>query len=126
MVNSSWFNQKNKKKDDEPKKVNFDEWYARKQANLKFEIDQRKRGRYNQQNPSRKSTKYKNLLKSYYDVLDISESASPEEIRDKYRRLIKFYHPDSYQNNPEKLEIAEMKTKELTNAFTHLKDAGRV
>ena len=34
------------------------------------------------------------MAKSYYDILGVSESASPEQIKENYRRLVKHYHPD--------------------------------
>ena len=30
----------------------------------------------------------------YYTLLNVSRTASPEEIRSAYRRLCKIYHPD--------------------------------
>ena len=38
--------------------------------------------------------------------------------------MIKFYHPDSYQNNPEKLDRAENKTKQLIDAHDELAKRG--
>ena len=63
-------------------------------------------------------------LKQYYDILESKETDSPEEIKAKFRELIKFYHPDYFQNNPEKMAFAEKKTKELNNAFDKLHEHG--
>ena len=34
------------------------------------------------------------LEKDYYTILDIQVTATPEQIKDQYRRLAKKYHPD--------------------------------
>ena len=63
-------------------------------------------------------------LKQYYDILESKETDSPEKIRAQFKKLIKFYHPDSYQNNPEKLVRAENKTKQLIDAHDELAKRG--
>ena len=63
-------------------------------------------------------------LKQYYDILESKETDSPEKIRAQFKKLIKFYHPDSYQNNPEKLVRAENKTKQLIDAHDELTKRG--
>lgn len=39
------------------------------------------------------------MAKSYYAILGVSDSASPEEIRASYRRLVKIYHPDHFSGS---------------------------
>ncbi len=56
-----------------------------------------------------------------YDVLGVSRSASPDEIKKTYRRLAKKYHPDVNPGNKQ----AEEKFKEVTAAFEVLSDAKR-
>ena len=63
-------------------------------------------------------------LKQYYDILESKETDSPKEIKAKFRELIQFYHPDNYQNRPEKLARAEKKTKEINNAYDKLHERG--
>ena len=41
------------------------------------------------------SIKPYNSNKNYYRILNISEKASPEEIKKSFRALAKKYHPDS-------------------------------
>ena len=65
-------------------------------------------------------------LEQYFRILDLKATDSPEEIKTKYRYLIKFYHPDHYQGKAEKLAYAEKKTKELNNAFEKLHEHGFV
>ena len=37
------------------------------------------------------------MAKSYFAILGISSSASPEEVRAAYRRLAKEFHPDHFE-----------------------------
>lgn len=56
------------------------------------------------------------IMKNYYEVLEITENASDEVIRASYRALVKKYHPDNNVNNPE----ANKKLQELTEAYETL------
>ena len=35
------------------------------------------------------------LEKDYYNILDVPSTATPEQIKEKYRQLAKQYHPDA-------------------------------
>jgi len=71
-----------------------------------------------------KESESKDDLKQCFVVLDSKDTDSPKEIKAKFRELIKFYHPDNFQNNPEKRSFAEKKTKELNNAYDKLHERG--
>lgn len=51
-----------------------------------------------------------------YEVLNVSHSASEEEIKAAYRKLAKIYHPDLNGGSP----AAEAKMKEINEAYTLL------
>lgn len=59
---------------------------------------------------------------NYYETLKVSRTASQQEIKDSYKKLIKQYHPDIYKGST---ELAEKITKELNDAYTILSDVDR-
>jgi len=62
-------------------------------------------------------------LRNPYEVLEIKEGATEEEIKKAYRELVKKYHPDQYQNNPLS-DLAEDKLREINEAYEYLTKNG--
>jgi curved DNA-binding protein CbpA len=58
---------------------------------------------------------------TYYELLGISRSATPEEIRAAFRKLAMQWHPDRNPNNPE----AEERFKEISEANNILSDENK-
>ena len=56
---------------------------------------------------------------NYYDVLNISKSATAADIKKSYRKLALEWHPDK---NPEQQEIATTKFKQISEAYEILSD----
>lgn len=56
---------------------------------------------------------------NYYEVLRIPSTASINEIKNAYKKLVKRYHPDVYEGN--KL-FAETKIKEINEAYETLSE----
>ena len=59
-------------------------------------------------------------MENYYSILEISESATPEEITQAYRLLLQVWHPDRFHHNPAILTKAEQKSREINVAFDTL------
>ena len=60
--------------------------------------------------------------RDYYEVLEISRTASEQEIKSAYRKLALKYHPDRNQGD----KAAEEKFKEAAEAYAVLADAATV
>jgi curved DNA-binding protein len=60
-------------------------------------------------------------MEDYYKILELSESANPDEIKSAYRRLAKVHHPDLNKGNP----AAEAKFKQINEANDTLSDVGK-
>jgi len=56
--------------------------------------------------------------KDYYEILDVNEKASPEEIKKAYRKLAFRYHPDITGGKPKTTQ----RMKEINEAYATLSD----
>ena len=54
--------------------------------------------------------------RDFYQILGVSRSASPDEIKRAYRKLAKKHHPDRNQDDPS----AEQRFKEVQEAYATL------
>lgn len=57
---------------------------------------------------------------NYYDILEVHQEVSAEEIKRSFRTLIKKYHPDIHSQNK---QWAESKTKIIIQAYKTLSDS---
>jgi curved DNA-binding protein CbpA len=56
----------------------------------------------------------------FYQILDISPDASLEEVRRAYRDLVKVWHPDRFQHDPQLQKKAQDKLKQINIAYEAL------
>jgi curved DNA-binding protein CbpA len=65
-------------------------------------------------------------FRTYYEVLDVPESATAEEVHASYRKLVKEFHPDRLVGIPDHLtevkKLAEEKFREIQEAWATLGD----
>ena len=61
-------------------------------------------------------------MDKYYQILGLKPNASPEEVKKAYRQLAKIWHPDLFHNNNKEQQQAEVKFKEIAEAYEILKD----
>lgn len=60
--------------------------------------------------------------KDYYDILEVTPTATLDEVRAARNLKLKFFHPDRYQHDPELRAEAERKTKGINRAYEVLGD----
>ncbi len=60
--------------------------------------------------------------RDYYEVLSVSRTATPDEIKKAYRKLAIQHHPDK---NPDDKTASEEKFKEASEAYSVLSDPGK-
>ncbi len=80
--------------------------------------------RYSDTDYARLKSKYAKQVNRYYAVLKCDETASNEEIKKQYRKLVTEYHPDKIQAKglPEEfITFANDKFKEIQEAYDHIR-----
>ena len=61
-------------------------------------------------------------METYYTILEIQDSATPEEIKESYRLLLQVWHPDRFHHRPKLRSKAEEKAGKINVAFDTLSD----
>ena len=55
-----------------------------------------------------------------FELLEIDETPSPTEIKQRYRDLAAIWHPDRHSDNPRRQQIAQEKMKEVNAAYDYI------
>ena len=61
---------------------------------------------------------------NHYDELGLTAHATPEEIKDAYRALMRLLHPD-HQQDPQLQKVAERQVQKLNKAYATISDPDR-
>lgn len=61
------------------------------------------------------------MEQDYYNILNVTKSASADEIKKSYRKLAIKWHPDKNQGDPK----AEEQFKKISEAYDVLSDANK-
>ena len=61
------------------------------------------------------------MSETFYNILEVPETATIDEIKKSYRRLSMLYHPDKNKNNPD----ATAKFQKISEAYETLGDQGK-
>lgn len=61
-------------------------------------------------------------MKDYYQTLEVSPTATQEEIKKAWREQLQVWHPDRFNHNPSLLRKAEERSKLINEAFEVLGD----
>lgn len=69
-----------------------------------------------------KAAKRANEAVDYYAILNVSKTATKEEIKQKFRKLTHEWHPDKFASSDEKRREAELKMTQLNKAYEILSD----
>ena len=55
-----------------------------------------------------------------FQILEVDETASPKEIKQAWKDMLFFWHPDRYQDNERRRRLAEEKTKLINEAYERI------
>ena len=57
----------------------------------------------------------------YYHTLGLEQGASFEQVKTAYKKLMKAYHPDRHQANPQKQKWAVEQSQKVNEAYSYFK-----
>ncbi len=107
--------------------ANWNHWRTGEKAESEFEFrpedefrqDEFRRDEFHNFSEEAETTVHP--LAQYYANLELAPGASPQEIKNAWRRLLKKYHPDLHSQDEERKRIAEELTRGLNEAYHILK-----
>ena len=72
--------------------------------------------------PSNFCSQTEKLEREYYANLELDYGSSFDDIKKKYRTLLKKYHPDKFHNDDKKRKIAERVVAKLNMAYNYFEE----
>lgn len=86
-----------------------------------FKYSEYKKTNKNNQNNNKSNTNKpnpdKDKITSAYNILDLKPNASPEQIKQAYKKQVKKWHPDLFANQPQELIKAQDKIRQINEAY---------
>ncbi|BAY81780.1 heat shock protein DnaJ-like protein [Calothrix parasitica NIES-267] len=86
-----------------------------------FKYSEYKNNNQNNQNNKKsnttKSNSNKDKITRAYNILGLKPDASPEKIKQAYKKLVKKWHPDLFANQPQELVKAQEKIRLINEAY---------
>jgi DnaJ-domain-containing protein 1 len=73
-------------------------------------------------NESKVNNKHHSKIAEYYANLEIPFNSDLRTVKSAWKRLMRKYHPDLHNKDPQKVQIAEKLTQRLNLAYSELKD----
>jgi DnaJ-domain-containing protein 1 len=84
--------------------------------------EQEARERHQEQARARQEGPWGRQQRPWWDVLGVAPGAPMADVQSAYRQKLKQYHPDTLMASaPEIIELGELRTKELNQAFSEAK-----
>lgn len=65
------------------------------------------------------ATNENTIEREYYSILEVEYGADFSKIKSSYKKLLKKYHPDMFQNKPEKQKAAQKLTEKINEAYSY-------
>lgn len=56
-------------------------------------------------------------MREHWDILGLDEQATEREVKERYRLLVKQWHPDQFANDPRRRAGAEARLKAINLAY---------
>lgn len=78
--------------------------------------------KYRRKNESNDANKPQSKIAEYYANLEIPLNSDLKTVKSAWKRLVRKYHPDLHDSDPEKVKLAEELTQRLNLAYSELTD----
>ena len=116
-INAQWEKISDQEFLDDWKKY-FDEDSSSTYSEDNFKSDEEEWERYQQQKNSQQNSE-REKENAYYADLELQPGADFPTLKKAYRRMVKLYHPDLFQHDSKKQEIAKEVTRKINEAYNY-------
>ena len=100
----------------------FGYWMVSAYINRKDSSSNSSSNKQKQNNGKSESNEKSSADDAWYEILEVNENASMDEITNAYKKKIRQYHPDKVESLGSELKkLAEKKSKEINSAYNTAK-----